>query len=96
MGQLEDPGEGLLDGVEELVPLVHDQVQGRVLPRLAALEASLMILAQPMMTVLWAQLLFDEDLSRLQWMGVALVLVGLVVGLARRAEVLPREPVTTT
>lgn len=68
----------------------------RALPRLAALEASTLILAQPMMTVLWAQLLFDEDLSYLQWAGVVLVLAGLVIGLVRRAEGLPREPAPTT
>ncbi|NNC74875.1 MAG: DMT family transporter [Acidimicrobiia bacterium] len=62
----------------------------RALPRLPAIEGSLMILAQPMMTVLWAQLLFDEDLSRLQWAGVALVLAGLVGGLVTRAN-RPRE-----
>ncbi|MBT8215122.1 MAG: DMT family transporter [Acidimicrobiia bacterium] len=62
----------------------------RALPRLPAIEGSLLILTQPMLTVLWAQLLFDEDLSSLQWTGVALVLVGLVGGLVSRAD-RPRE-----
>ncbi len=49
------------------------------LPRLAALETSVIVLAQPMLTVIWALLIFDEDLSALQWAGVLLVLGGLLV-----------------
>jgi drug/metabolite transporter (DMT)-like permease len=49
------------------------------LPRLAALETSVILLLQPMLTVLWASLIFVERLSRIQWMGVALVLGGVGV-----------------
>ncbi len=49
------------------------------LPRLPALETSVMLLGQPMLTVLWAFLIFGERLSSLQWMGVALVLGGVGV-----------------
>jgi drug/metabolite transporter (DMT)-like permease len=49
----------------------------RALPRLPALETSVLLLMQPMMTVLWAYLLFAEHLSALQWGGVALVLGGI-------------------
>ncbi len=49
------------------------------LPRLAALETSVIVLAQPMLTVLWALLIFDEDLSAMQWSGVLLVLGGLLL-----------------
>jgi drug/metabolite transporter (DMT)-like permease len=49
------------------------------LPRLAALDTSAMILAQPMLTVIWALLIFSEDLSVVQWLGVATVLGGLLV-----------------
>ena len=49
------------------------------LPRLPALETSVMILAQPMMTVIWALIIFDESLSVVQWAGVAIVLIGLLV-----------------
>ena len=48
-----------------------------VLPRLPALESSVLLLLQPMFTVLWGRLLFDEVLSDLQWLGVALVLGGV-------------------
>ncbi len=47
------------------------------LPRLPALETSVILLLQPMATVLWAFLLFAEELSPLQWLGVALVLGGV-------------------
>jgi drug/metabolite transporter (DMT)-like permease len=47
------------------------------LPRLPAVETSVLLLLQPMATVLWAFLLFAEDLSAVQWLGVALVLTGV-------------------
>jgi drug/metabolite transporter (DMT)-like permease len=47
------------------------------LPRLPALETSVMLLLQPMATVLWGFLLFSEHLSGAQWAGVALVLGGV-------------------
>jgi drug/metabolite transporter (DMT)-like permease len=52
-----------------------------VLPRLPSLDTSVLLLIQPMLTVVWGWLLFNENLSSLQWMGVATVLagVGLVV-----------------
>jgi drug/metabolite transporter (DMT)-like permease len=47
------------------------------LPRLAALETSVQMLVQPMLTVLWGRLLFAEYLSGIQWAGVTLVLGGV-------------------
>jgi drug/metabolite transporter (DMT)-like permease len=47
------------------------------LPRLPALETSVMLLLQPMATVLWGFLIFAEHLSSAQWAGVALVLGGV-------------------
>ncbi|UCH86473.1 MAG: DMT family transporter [Dehalococcoidia bacterium] len=47
------------------------------LPRLPALETSVMLLLQPMATVLWATLIFAVNLSLLQWAGAALVLGGI-------------------
>jgi len=47
------------------------------LPRLPALETSVLLLLQPTCTVVWAFLLFDERLSALQWTGGALVLLGV-------------------
>ncbi len=48
------------------------------LPRLPALDTSVTLLAQPMLTVLWGRLLFAERLSWLQAGGVTLVLLGVV------------------
>lgn len=49
------------------------------LPRLPAVETSILLLLQPMATVLWAFLLFGEDLSVVQWLGVALILSGVAL-----------------
>lgn len=54
-----------------------------VLPRLPALETSVMLLLQPAATVLWAQLIFTETLSMVQWTGVAVVLGGILFAGAR-------------
>lgn len=64
------------------------------LPRLPALETSVMLLIQPMATVLWGYLIFEELLSTLQWGGVALVLGGVAVLAAKgsvRVEAGPEE-----
>jgi drug/metabolite transporter (DMT)-like permease len=54
------------------------------LPRLPALDTSVMLLLQPMATVLWALLIFGEWLSGIQWSGVGLVLCGIAVLSLRR------------
>lgn len=55
------------------------------LPRLPAVETSILLLLQPMATVLWAFLLFGEDLSIVQWSGVALLLSGVALPTAGSA-----------
>ena len=52
---------------------------GYALPRLPAVETSIMLLLQPMATVLLAFVLFGEDLSAVQWLGVVLVLTGIAL-----------------
>ncbi len=47
------------------------------LPRLPALETSVTLLAQPVLTVLWGRWLFAERLAWIQLAGVVLVLVGV-------------------
>jgi drug/metabolite transporter (DMT)-like permease len=47
------------------------------LPRLPAVETSIMLLVQPIFSVIWGVLLFHERLSPMQWTGSALVLVGV-------------------
>lgn len=57
------------------------------LPRLPALETSVLLLLQPMATVLWGRLLFDEILSTVQWGGVLCIVAGVgalsVIGAVR-------------
>ncbi|MGQ9571796.1 MAG: DMT family transporter [Dehalococcoidia bacterium] len=65
---------------------------GVALPRLPALETSVLLLLQPMATVLWGILIFAEQLSSLQGVGVALVLGGVAV-LSLRGSV--QRPVAT-
>ena len=48
------------------------------LPRLPALEVSVLLLVQPVGAVVWAQLIFTERLSLVQWAGVAVVLGGIL------------------
>lgn len=61
------------------------------LPRLPALETSVTLLAQPLLTVLWGRLLFAERLSWVQASGVALVLLG-VLALSLAGTVRHRAP----
>lgn len=67
-----------------------------VLPRLPALDTSVLLLIQPMLTVVWGWLLFAELLSSLQWLGVSAVIGGIAVvvigGTIERARI--RERVT--
>jgi drug/metabolite transporter (DMT)-like permease len=49
------------------------------LPRLPALDTSVLILLQPVGAIIWAYLIFTEALSAVQWSGVALVLGGILL-----------------
>ena len=66
------------------------------LPRVPALETSVLLLIQPMATVVWALIIFSEHLSALQWLGVALVLGGVAAltlrGSVERPASAPAEP----
>jgi drug/metabolite transporter (DMT)-like permease len=56
------------------------------LPRLPAVETSVLLLLQPMATVLWGFLMFAENLSSVQWLGVTLVLMGVALPAADSAH----------
>jgi drug/metabolite transporter (DMT)-like permease len=47
------------------------------LPRLPAIATSGLLLIQPVFSIVWGVLLFGEQLSVLQWVGSAIVLVGV-------------------
>jgi drug/metabolite transporter (DMT)-like permease len=58
---------------------------GVALPKLPVVETSVLLLGQPVFTVIWGVLLFDERLSVVQWIGSAIVLVGVGVLSAQRS-----------
>jgi drug/metabolite transporter (DMT)-like permease len=58
---------------------------GTALPKLPVVETSVLLLGQPVFTVIWGVLWFDERLSALQWLGSAIVLAGVgVLSIQRR------------
>jgi drug/metabolite transporter (DMT)-like permease len=60
---------------------------GRALPELPVIETSILLLGQPIFTVLWGVWFFDERLSTLQWLGSAIVLAGVATLSAQKSEV---------
>ncbi len=50
-----------------------------VLPRLRAIDTSVILMVQPGLTVVWGRLLFAEQPSPLQWAGVLAVLGGVAL-----------------
>jgi len=49
------------------------------LPRLPGLETSVLLLLQPVLTMVWGLILFAEILSSVQWTGVVIVLGGIAI-----------------
>ncbi|HLF43987.1 MAG TPA: DMT family transporter [Acidimicrobiia bacterium] len=68
---------------------------GFALPRLPAVETATIILVQPVLTMIWASIIFDERPSPIQLTGAALVLAGVGFVAIARARVAP-EPTPTT
>jgi drug/metabolite transporter (DMT)-like permease len=64
------------------------------LPRLPALETSVILLVQPVGSILWARLIFSERLSTLQWAGAVVVIAG--VAMMTSLGTMRRTPVTPT
>jgi drug/metabolite transporter (DMT)-like permease len=62
---------------------------GQALPSIPAVEMSILLLVQPIFTVLWGVVLFDERLSLLQWLGCAIVLGGVATLSIKRAARTP-------
>jgi drug/metabolite transporter (DMT)-like permease len=64
------------------------------LPRLPAVVTSVLLTLQPVLSVLFAAILLDEDPSTLQLLGVAAILCGLLLASAdRRRDMAVPEPV---
>jgi len=63
----------------------------RSLPRMPAVETSLLLLAQPALTITWGVLFLGESLAPLQAAGAALVLGGIAV-LSLRGGGDPKQP----
>jgi len=55
------------------------QLLGAAIAKLPATETSVILLGQPVVTVIWGVLIFDERLSAVQWIGSATVLAGIAV-----------------
>ena len=84
------PAHGWLLALALLAQVFGWLLIASALPRLPALETSVMLLLQPALTIVWAKLIFDERLSPLQWLGAAIVLVGVALAGAR-GSVRPEE-----
>jgi len=67
---------------------------GYALPRLPAVETATIILVQPVLTMIWASIIFDERPSPIQLLGAALVLAGVGFVAVARARRVP-EPSPT-
>jgi drug/metabolite transporter (DMT)-like permease len=63
---------------------------GSALPRLPALESSVMLLSQPLGTVTWGRLIFGERMSAVQAAGMAVITIGIAV-LMRKGAVRKRS-----
>ena len=68
---------------------------GYALPRLPAVETATIILVQPVLTMIWASMIFDERPSNLQLIGAALVLAGVGFVAVARARGAP-DPAPST
>ncbi len=77
------PAHGWLLALAILVHVGGWLLIARALPRLPALDTSVMLLLQPAGTIVWATIIFGERLSSPQQLGVALVLVGIATGATR-------------
>ena len=90
------PAHGWLLALALLPQVLGWLLIATALPRLPALETSVLLLLQPMLTVIWGVIIFAESLSPVQVTGVLLVLGGIALvtfsGGAVRQTRAPSEP----
>ncbi|HEY5727135.1 MAG TPA: DMT family transporter [Acidimicrobiia bacterium] len=72
------PAQGWLIALAVVGQVVGWTLIAYALPRLPAISVSVLILAQPMLSVLWGRLFLDETLSAVQAAGVVVVLAAMV------------------
>ena len=85
--RIEWPVHGWILLLALVAQVVGWSIVAHAMPHLPALDTSILILGQPMLAILWAGLIYDEALGLGQWIGVALVLAGLLAfSLRRNAE----------
>ncbi len=86
------PAQGWLIALALLGQVVGWTLIVYALPRLPALTVSVLILVQPMLSVLWGRLLLGERLSVVQATGTVLVLGGMVAVNLQRSLVRSDRP----
>jgi len=68
-----------------------------VMPRLPAVETSVLLMGQPVLTIIWGVVGFAERLSIPQWTGAALVVAGVsMISRSRAVTVVPPAPAPVT
>jgi len=89
------PAQGWLIALAVVAQVFGWLLIAGALPRLPALETSIMLLIQPALTILWARLIFTENLSAVQWTGVLIVMAGVALagfrGSVRREPAIPQR-----
>lgn len=84
------PAHGWLFALAVVSQVIGWLAIATALPRLPAVQTSILLLLQPVFTVIWGFVLFSERLSALQWTGTVLVLGG--VGALGRTRALVARP----
>jgi drug/metabolite transporter (DMT)-like permease len=85
------PGHGWLLALALGAQVVGWLLISYSLPRMEAWETSILLVLQPVGTVLWALLILGEAFSSLQWVGLVLVIGGVTVA-ARSRMSAPATP----
>jgi drug/metabolite transporter (DMT)-like permease len=89
------PAHGWLLALAAVPHVVSWQLIAGALPRMPAIETSILLLGQPVLAVVWGTLLLGEDLSPLQIAGVALVMAGIAyisLSTGRRSDTIAAPP----
>jgi drug/metabolite transporter (DMT)-like permease len=79
------PAHGWLVLLAVVAQVVGWLLIATALPKVPALETSVLLLVQPLAAMVWGRLFFAETVSWVQGAGVALVIVGIVVVSTRGA-----------